>query len=237
MKSHRLFIRIALTAVVGLGLAASHAYAYKGQVTIQPIIVRDNNGMNAPNYTIFTDATQKIWNQADIFISWLDPVNYDNSAFQNIDGTNPDDNPQQTFDDLAMPGHGQNANPLVLNMWFVKSIKDAFGEAFLGGNGIAISSDDVTANNRIDTEAHEIGHNLGLDHRAGTDYLMNNGSTRQVPGGLGDIYPDGLQLDKLSDDEVTTVCASKFLTPEPGSLALLTMGGLPLFGLLRRRAA
>jgi hypothetical protein len=236
MKSYRSFGRIVLTAAA-LGFAATHAYASKGgKVTIQPIIVRDDMGNNAPNWKIFGPETQKIWDQANLSISWLTPNFFNDTALQNIDGTNAaDDTPQPTFDDLTKPGHGQNANPLVIDMWFVHTISMAWGEGFLGGNGIAISSDTVTANNRLDTEAHELGHNLGLDHVAGADFLMNPGDTRDVPTGLGEINPDGKKWDKLSADEIKTACASQFVTPEPGSLALLATGGLPLLGLLRRR--
>jgi hypothetical protein len=96
-------------------------------------------------------------------------------------------------------------NPTTLNMLFVKSlIPDPstpgalFGLSWIGNNGIAIgentfgtlSTDPAnpqTVLSRADTIAHEIGHNLGLDHPTfGNDPqtrqdLLTSGDTRRKP--------------------------------------------------------
>jgi hypothetical protein len=144
-----------------------------------------------------------------------------------------------------------------LNMLFVQQMPGASGPpggasglAWMGANGIVMA----TSSGMLDGDtnilrvarvmAHEIGHNLGLDHPddydnfalyGGADYnahtnLMTSG-TRGIPGGTW-------LTDTQLNIALTTAGNMGWLTvviPEPTTLVLLTLGGLLLNR--RRRAA
>jgi hypothetical protein len=114
------------------------------------------------------------------------------------------------------------------------------------GDDIAISNAifSYSAVGRMDTIAHEIGHNLGLDHcdpgcggYNGSD-LMASGGIRLIPQSLDDVYPTGLDYDRLTVAQIATVDASPLLfpsnVPEPGTLLLTSLGGLCLWLPIRR---
>jgi hypothetical protein len=213
-----------------------------GIVYVQPIQVCDDDGANCANSAeeLFSAATNKIWAQAGITIDFLSFTTLDSTALQIIN-TAADLN--SLFTDASA-----NASATVISMWFVKTINNcggdpAYGCATLSGNRIAIDDDTFSFNSgagRIDTIAHEIGHSLGLGHcnegggTCGGDFLMNGGG-RTIPGGLGDITPDGAKLDKLSAGEITTAQASPLNTPEPGTVTLAALGVIAFT--FRRRLA
>jgi hypothetical protein len=55
---------------------------------------------------------------------------------------------------------------------------------------------------RIDVFAHELGHVFGLGHNdlgaGGALNLMTTGGSRTLPTTIGDLFPDGAQLDQLN---------------------------------------
>lgn len=55
---------------------------------------------------------------------------------------------------------------------------------------------------------------------------MTSGSTRQVPGGVGDITPDGANLSRLTANQITQILSSPFLAPVPDVL-VDTRGSTP----------
>ncbi len=169
------------------------------RVRVQPIIVSNNDGSNTAGY--FGDEEQtletkrlvdEIYLQANIDVEWLAPRNY-NNTFANVgfNGSGVRD-PNDLFDiaeagDQAGVGH---ADALVIDMYFVETSAGfspqgnnvANGLAFLGGNGITIHIGDELAESATgravtaQVTAHEIAHNLGLDHLSDPDNLMGDGT-------------------------------------------------------------
>lgn len=209
----------------------SASLAGASMIMIQPIQVCNDTGFNCANlgHELFADVGNKIWAQAGLSLDFLSFTTFSSTLYQNLN-----ESTAATFDGLTSAGHGQNGNPLVIDVWFVNSISGAYGEGWLSGNGIAIG-DNVFSDGRLDTIAHELGHNLGLDHHNTSDYalyLMTSGGVRTIPGSLSQITPDGLGTDRLSSDEIATAMSSRFAlgaaVPEPGTMAL-TFTVLALF--------
>lgn len=99
---------------------------------------------------------------------------------------------------IALHTAGVNAdatstNIKTLNVYFADDLQSndgttLFGFAALSGNGAVINSTAVGAYNRTDTVAHELGHNLGANHKTlsagGADNLMTDGDTRSTPASV-----------------------------------------------------
>lgn len=222
-KMPRCFVVFCLIACSTLTASAA------GVVTILPVQVCDNAGANCANAAkeLYETATDKIWAQIGVDIQFLAWDTWNSTANQTI-VNGPPTSPAAFF--AAAPAHSlKAANPNSITMWFIKSMNDGtYGEAnAIGGDKIVIM-DNVFAESRRDTIAHEIGHSLGLQHQPGNGgmddtYLMWSGS-RQIPGGLGDITPDGLKLDKLTAAQMVTAGGSAFVVPEPAAALLLVFG-------------
>jgi hypothetical protein len=177
------------------------------RVTVQLIETALSNGTSPA--TVFGNASQratieagidKIWAQAGIDIAFLPGVvRYNNTfAYQGNGGTGvrsqADLNTMRT--NAGTQGGILNANPLVLNIFMVNVVPgfaplnedSAAGLASIAANGIAAFAGDtlLTFQNGLDVissvMAHEIGHNLGLNHAAtgGANLMSSQGTSAQL---------------------------------------------------------
>ena len=185
------------------------------RVTINPIIVSNTDGSNTAEFlgTVAEEAEIKrlideIYLQAQVDVEWLAPQIYDNT-FANIGngGTRPNSDLTTIVNAGDTAGIGDSSS-LIIDMYFVEiaagfadtTENTANGLAYVGANGITmhvgdnlpsfLGGRDVVAR----VVAHEIGHNLGLDHISDTNNLMNDGSD-------------------LNASQITTVINSSFTQP------------------------
>lgn len=186
-------------------------------VQIQPIRVKKSDGTTATTFgdtattTYIQQQINAIWAQLGVRIDWLPFVDYvSDFAYQ---GSGDYEQQPRPEGDLAIivdgaPTPPKSANPLVVNMFFVEIVpkyphegeNTSNGLAFIDSNGIAIhvGSELLTFEAGLDTiaavSAHEIGHNLGLDHYfASTDNLMNES------GGSAEFLTPGQQTTIFTD--------------------------------------
>lgn len=248
-----LVVRLPRSLLVGAALScamATSAWAMPvtQQLVVTVIRVCDDAGANCASTgpagnAYFEAETDKIWAQAGIDVSFVSAADLWSTSLLN--GSSGID---AITGGLAGPG---------TTMYLMNTIAGVYGNAWGNAGGLAIAMDSVMSFNggigRLDTIAHELGHNLGLYFGAGSsgghdnsnpNFLIASGGIRNVPTSLGDICPDGGAACRalLSADHIATAMNSHLLipfvnaVPEPGAWALV---GIALLGagISRRRRA
>jgi hypothetical protein len=235
----------AAALVVNPPLPISHALA------VQFIGVADDDGSNAApmlgnpvEQTDILNGVSTIWSQAGIALNYSFRAETFNNTFANS-GTLGSNNPRPegdldaTFALAAAAGDVLSADPQTLNILFVNIVplfsaladNQGAGLAFLGANGMSLWAGPDLPGSETGREglakliAHEIGHNLGLDHLTLAQNLMQDGGASN-PG------------QRISPDQIPAVLNSPFLVPvpEPASATLFLLASIALLR-LRRRAA
>ncbi len=196
-----------LQVVIGLASFDGWALPIDRVITIQPITVCNDAGASCATPVLDEALIDKVFTQAGIDMVFLPMRQLNKSQFL---ATTIEDTAPTRLDEwrrlLREPGNQQSANPTTLNTYFVQQIQfgasSVLGVSFINGNGIVVSNAAL-----IDTLAHEIGHNLGLDHLTfgnnppDASNLMTNGGgpvPRLRPASIADVNPDGAQRSKLT---------------------------------------
>ena len=178
-------------------------------VYIRPVAVCDDSGNNCTDVNQFlslsAQATKDVWKQAGYDVVFLPSrtgpgQTVNNSSLLNID---TEAKARNLVRDNVL-----DINSTVIEAFLVNSITApvaAYGWGFIDNPGIIISNATVTAN-RMDTLAHEIGHNFGLDHgsHGNAAQPLQNLMTplRTVPNALDQLASNGGTLDALNSQQI-----------------------------------
>lgn len=191
--------------------------------------------------------TDAIWAQAGISVTFEPAVQYPNAGnFETIQvascAVNGTDCMSPQFQALSQqPGIAGNppptlpptpplsTNPTTINMFFINQLQPPssqpgtlYGLSWIGNNGVAISSNTLLGfGPRVDTLAHEIGHDLDLDHATfgagAANNLMTAGNVRTEPTGTANALAQltAGTADQLLSAQQAQTLLSGFLSPIP----------------------
>ena len=214
-------------SVVTATITVNPAQPIMRQVLVQIIQTALDDGSSPA--TVFGNATQttsveagidKIWAQSGIDINFLPTINHYNNTFAYQGTAGSGTRSQNDLGTILANARNQgsilNPSSTVIDMFFVNvtpgftplSENTTAGLANIARNGIAVFVGDslLTFQNGLDivagVVAHEIGHNLGLNHTA-------DGSANLMAG-------SNSQSQQLTTDQISTVLSATSF-PQPFS--------------------
>ena len=202
------------------------------ELVVRPIVVSNNDGSNTASF-FGNAATQlelenlidDIFAQANVDVVWENTVSYNNTfANTGTAGARPVSDLNRIVNEGDDAGVG-SSNPNVIDAYFVQraagfgTVGDntANGLAFVNASGTTIHVGDNLLNFQNGLEviagvvAHELGHNLGLNHVQAPSNLLNSG---QLPSNGNNFITNG---------QISTIHNSQFTTPIGGAAGSATL--------------
>lgn len=186
------------------------------RVVVQPIVVSDDDGSNTAQSfgTPEQEAgikrvIDRIYSQAGIVVEFL-PTNSYNNTFANAAEEDVEGD-QSRFNQIISEGDAAgvgSSDPTVVDLYFttqtpgqITPVFSAGGLGFVGRSGVVVSVDGLefsAVRDRVaELIAHEIGHNLGLEHTDEIDTLL----TPSIPNRL------------LTSEQIEVALASQISRP------------------------
>lgn len=257
------FSRLSLVIVFITGLLASgiaSALPITRTTTLNIYQLCNDAGANCAatgpaDDSFFAASTNKIWEQAGIGFTFNFASKINSTAFLHINDSVVGD----SFESLQA-SYGSGSGSTSIDVFLVQTVTSiygrAYGEGWVNRGGLVLGMQDVMSFNgglgRIDTLAHELGHNFGLQpdslggvgwHATDPNNLMASGDIRRVPTTLSDISPNGLGYDQLTLAQINYARQSSLLRdvaydtiPEPTSTMLFAVALLALAAARRHKA-
>lgn len=217
---------------------------YKNQgryvIMVQPIIVQSDNGENPASMSLPEDLVDKAYSPADIDFVFFEPIYY-NSTKARDGEINLDQIVKEAKNQHLIRGNGD-----IVNMFFVNKVDGKtgpLGRGMFGGNITFIAlGNSKTIDQRFMEAfviAHEVGHNLGLNHAVDDVNVPNSIPNIQGEGSYEDrIDP----INSLNDYQIEEIHKSSlvtrkidFLSKERGQVGILDESFEPYFSILQDR--
>lgn len=187
---------------------------------------------------MFADITARILEQAQLKVNFLPANQLNETRFLSLNSSSDRSSDSYEFYELSRSGgpgdYGRHEDSTrttgPINVWFVDNIESSssatqFGLAWVDANGVAISRETLEYNDgegRIDTIAHEIGHNLGLRHATlgagGKENLLTDGNARLTPGSADDVGENGVGISLLTANQIKEIRNSGFIKGAEGDV-------------------